>query len=344
MMLVYTVIILCVLIFVHELGHFGACKILNVRVMEFAIGIGPAFYKKQVGETVYSLRVFPVGGFCAMENDDEEESESPESPEDSRAFGKKPVWVRAVVLSAGSVMNIALAIIVLSAIIFYGGTSLSTVINEVRDGSPAQAAGLLSGDRIIAVDGMEAAAWDDIVRLISGTPGDRLTVGIIRNGREMTIESNVTTTEDGRKVIGITPSVRRNMFTAIALGTRSSYDMLRNMIGILGQLFTGNVPASDLTGPVGIAYIVDDTVQYGMRPLLYLVSLISLNLAIINLLPFPALDGGRLLFLFIRKITGRAITDNLEARFHLVGMVLLLALMVFVTWNDIDKLIRGVLW
>jgi regulator of sigma E protease len=336
-MLIYTIVILCILIFVHELGHFGAAKLLKVRVNEFAIGMGPAFFKRQYGETKYSLRIFPIGGFCALEGEDETSG-------DERSFGSKPVWIRAVILAAGSFMNVALAVIVLSAIIFYAGTSVTTIIGEVRPDSPAQAAGLAAGDKIMMIDGVETEQWGDVVRQISGTEQNKLSIEVIRGGNELLIDTNVTIAEDGRRIIGITPKVARNPLTALVLGAQASYDMLRNMLIILGQLFTGNVPASDLTGPVGIAYIVDDTAKSGMRPLLYLVALISLNLAIVNLLPFPALDGGRLLFLFIRKITGKAITDAVEARFHLVGLVMLLALMVFVTWNDIDKLIRGVLW
>jgi len=336
MMIVYTIVILCILIFVHELGHFGAAKLLRVRVYEFAIGMGPAFLKRQYGETKYSLRVFPIGGFCALGED--------EAAEDERSFGSKPTWVRAVILAAGSLMNVALAVIVMSAIIFYAGTAVTTVISDVRAESPAYSAGILPGDKITAIDGVKIEQWGDVVRQISGTEANKLSVEVMRGGSLLVIDTSVVIAEDGRKIIGITPKVTRNPLTALVLGTQASYDMLRNMIAILGQLFTGNVPASDLTGPVGIAYIVDDTAKAGMRPLLYLVALISLNLAIVNLLPFPALDGGRLLFLLIRKVTGKAITDTVEARFHLVGMVMLLALMVFVTWNDIDKLIRGVLW
>ena len=334
MMVIYTIIILCVLIFVHELGHFMAAKLSGVKVNEFALGMGPAFFKRQKGETQYSLRVFPIGGFCAMEGEDEDS-------EDLRAFQKKPAGIKAIILVAGSLMNVVLAIVILSAVIFYAGTSLTTVIKEVGAGSPAQSAGILAGDKIAAIDGVAINGWDDVVKEISGTDKEKLSISVLRNGEALTIETSLTTAEDGRKVIGISPAVKRNPFVAIEMGARTSGSMIVNMVDILGQLFTGGVPATELTGPVGIAYMVDDFAKSGMRDLLYLVALISLNLAIVNMLPFPALDGGRLLFLIIRKITGKAISDKVEARIHLAGMMLLFALMIYVTWNDIGRFIIG---
>jgi len=336
MLIIQTIIILCILIFVHELGHFVAAKMSGVRVNEFALGMGPAFFKKTRGETQYSMRILPIGGFCAMEGEDGDS-------DDSRSFEKKPARIRAIILVAGSFMNVALAVLILSGM-FFVGTAVTTEIREVGAGSPAQAAGILPGDKIVSVDGVAIEEWMDVVIQISGTEKDRISIGVVRGGRELTIETGLTTTEDGRKIIGISPETVRslaNPLTALIMGTKASYEMLTNMVEILGMLFTGGVPASDLVGPVGIAYIVEDTARMGMRPLLFLVALISLNLAIVNLLPFPALDGGRLLFLVIRKITGRAISDSMEGKIHLIGMVLLLALMIYVTWNDIERFIIG---
>jgi len=336
MLIIQTVVILCILIFVHELGHFVAAKFSGVKVNEFALGMGPAFFKRQRGETQYSLRVFPIGGFCAMEGEDGDS-------DDSRSFEKKPARIRAMILVAGSFMNVALAILILSGM-FFIGTVFTTEIRDVTAGSPAQIAGILPGDKIISIDGVAIEEWRDVVVQISGAQKDRLSIGVVRDGRELTFETELTTASDGRRIIGIAPeSARRfaNPLTALIMGTKASYEMLTNMIEILGMLFTGGVPASDLVGPVGIAYIVEDTARMGVRPLLFLVALISLNLAIVNMLPFPALDGGRLLFIFIRKITGRAINDSMEGKIHLIGMVLLLALMVYVTWNDIERFIIG---
>ena len=336
MLVIQTIIILCILIFVHELGHFAAAKLSGVKVNEFALGMGPAFFKKQRGETLYSLRILPIGGFCTMEGQDGDS-------DDSGSFEMKPARIRAIILAAGSFMNVALAILILSAV-FFVGTALTTEIRAVGEGSPAEAAGIISGDRIVSVDGVPIGEWQEIVTRISDSQNERVSIGVIRNDVEMTIVTGTTTADDGRRIIGIVPaSVTSftNPFTAIALGTRAAGDLIVSMIEILGMIFTGAVPPSDLVGPIGIAYIVDDTARMGMRPLLFLVALISLNLAIVNLLPFPALDGGRLLFLVIRKLTGKVISDTVEGRIHLIGMVLLLALMVYLTWNDIGRFIIG---
>jgi len=311
-----------------------ACKSLGVKVNEFALGMGPAFFKKRKGETLYSLRIFPIGGFCAMEGEDEDS-------DDSRAFNRKSGWVKAIILAAGSFMNVLLAIIILSGIIFYIGTSLTTTISEVTEGSPAQAAGILPGDKITSIEGVEIKAWEDVINVVSKGTSEQFGIQIERDGSQMILETGVMTGEDGRRVIGIRPEVNRNPVAAIAGGAQMSYIMIKNMVDLIGQLFTGGVPATELTGPVGIAYIVDDTAKTGIQNVFYLVALISLNLAIVNMLPFPALDGGRLLFLVIRKITGKAVSDKVEGRIHLVGMMLLFALMIYVTWNDIGRFVLG---
>lgn len=334
MIVVYTAIVLSVLIFAHELGHFGAAKLSKIKVNEFALGMGPAIFKRQRGETVYALRAFPIGGFCAMEGENGDS-------EDEKSFDSKPMGIRAIVLAAGSFMNVVLAILIMTGIILYFGTSATTTLNTVTDGSPAQLAGILPGDRIVSVGGVETDAWEDIVKEISGTGKDSILIGIVRGGNELMVQTDIATAENGRKIIGISPKINRNPFAALVMGTKASYGMIVNTVDVLRQLFTGEVPATEMTSIVGIAVIVDETAKIGMLPLLDLVALISLNLAIVNMLPFPALDGGRLVFLVIRKATGRAVTDKMEATVHMIGFAMLIALMLFVTWNDIGRLVNG---
>jgi len=337
MLVIRLVIILGILIFAHELGHLLAAKLSKVKVNEFALGMGPTIFKRQYGETVYALRAFPVGGFCAMEGEDG-------GSDDSRSFEKKPARVRAFILGAGSFMNVVLAVLILSGMFFFSSIA-TTQMAEVVDGSPAQAAGIIAGDTITSIDGTQTNEWQDIVRAISETDRDTLTVGILRDGNELTIQTGIMRNPDGRIVIGIVPDTTirlTNPITALSLGLRATYETMISMVEILRYLFTGQVEVTDLVGPVGIGFIIDDTAERGMRPLVFLVALISLNLAIVNLLPLPALDGGRLLFLVIRKITGRAITDKMEGMIHIVGIVLLLTLMLFVTWNDIMRFIFGI--
>lgn len=330
--LVYSVIVFAVLIFVHELGHFITAKAIGVKVNEFALGMGPVLFKKKKGETQYSLRLIPIGGFCAMEGEDEDS-------EDERAFNKKPAWQRAIVLAAGSLMNVVLTIIILSMLLLTAGYP-TVEIREVSVNSPAASAGILPGDELVSINGNAIDEWDDIYPIIGKLkPGTEISILVERNGQPMSFKSETAQAEDGRTIIGIKPVTETRPFLAVKDGFRSTWTMTVAMADILTQLFEGDVAASDLTGPVGIVYMVGDSAKMGIPYVAYLAALISLNLAMINLLPFPALDGGRLLFLAIRKITGRAITDKMEASVHTAGIILLFGLMIYVTWNDILRFI-----
>ena len=178
MIVVYTIIILSALIFVHELGHFWAAKLSGVKVNEFALGMGPALFKRQKGETLYALRVFPIGGYCALEGQDGDS-------EDDKSFDKKPARIRAIILAAGSLMNVALAVLIMSCIIFFAGTSLTTTLATVTEGSPASAAGLLPGDKIISIDGVEIKEWKDVTREITGAEKSSVIIRIERSGSEL---------------------------------------------------------------------------------------------------------------------------------------------------------------
>lgn len=332
MTLIYAVLIFCLLIFVHEFGHFVTAKLCGIKVNEFAIGMGPALFKKQKGETLYSVRAFPIGGFCAMEGEDEDS-------EDERAFNNQPAWQRAIVLAAGSIMNLLTAVILMIIIAFYMGQA-TTTIDVVQQDSPAYEAGIMAGDEVIAIDGKAIDEWTDLQTIVGENEGDAVTFTLLRDGTE----TDITVTpeydkEAGRSLVGVTPTMARNPVKAVGSGISSTWDMTVMMYDLLGQLFTGDVSAKELSGPVGIVYVVNDSAKMGFIYVVYLAALLSLNLAVINLLPFPALDGGRLLFLVIRKITGKRVTDEMEGKIHFIGIVLLLALMLYVTWNDIVRFI-----
>lgn len=330
MTIIYAIIMFCLLIFVHELGHFMAAKACGVKVNEFALGMGPAFFKKQKGETLYSLRILPIGGFCAMEGEDEES-------DDDRAFNKKPAWKRAIIVVAGAAMNLLLCMLILIIISMCTGT-MTTTINKVADASPAANAGLRSGDEIMDIDGKPVEEWVDITTYINEAQG-QARINIKRGEKRMSLVSELSQSEDGRQIIGIEPMRTHNPFIAIKAGTIGTWNMTKLMGKTIKQLFTGEVSTKELTGPVGIVYAVNDTVRYGITYLLYLTALISLNLAIVNMLPLPALDGGRFLFIIIRQFTGRAINDDMEGKIHFVGLMLLFVLMIYVTWNDIFRFI-----
>jgi len=329
MTLIYAIIMFCILIFIHELGHFIVAKACGVKVNEFALGMGPAIFKKQKGETLYALRAIPIGGYCAMEGEDEES-------EDERAFNNKKAWQKSLIVVAGAAMNFILCVVIMIGITTFSGTP-TTTIGELTNDGPAKAAGLKVGDEIVRIDDTRINEWQDITTAI-GEGSEKVKVEIIRDGQEMTITSE-TVEEDGRLIIGILPERDHGFFLGIKKGIESTWDMTVMMVDTFRMLFTGEVSVKELSGPVGIVYVVNDTAKMGIMYLFYLTALISLNLAIVNMLPLPALDGGRLLMIIIRKITGKAITDEMEGKIHFIGIMLLFALMIYVTWNDIVRFI-----
>jgi regulator of sigma E protease len=329
--ILYAILMFSILIFVHEFGHFISAKSFGIKVNKFALGMGPVLLKRQKGETEYSLRLFPIGGFCAMEGEDEES-------DDARAFNNKKAWQKIIVVCAGSLMNLILAIILMIIVMFYIG-SPTTTLDEIVADSPAMTAGLQSGDEIIALDGKEVKDWTDITDYLSSSEEKTVTVTVTRDSQELNLTSAFTQSEDGRQTIGIVPKMERNPGAAVGDGFTATYNMGKMMLNVIRQLFTGDVSIKELSGPVGIVYMTGVTVEAGFVNFVYFMALLSLNLAIINMLPLPALDGGRFLFIIARKITGKAITDDMEGKIHFIGIMLLFGLMIYITWNDIVRFI-----
>lgn len=333
MTIIYAILMFCVLIFVHELGHFITAKACGIKVNEFSLGMGPAVLKKQKGETLYAIRLLPIGGFCAMEGEDEES-------DDDRAFNNKLWWQKAIVISAGAVMNFIFAIIIMIAVAFASGTP-TTTIATAEAGLPAANAGIAAGDKIVSIDNRDVEKWSDVSTFLSEADGETVNVTVIsKDGTEKSFELVPTAADDtGRKIIGVMPKFSRNIVKAAGDGIKNTWTLTVSMVDVIKQLFTGDVPASELSGPVGIVAVVNDTASYGFIYIVFLAAIISINLGIVNLLPFPALDGGRLVFILIRAISGGRITDKMESAVHFVGMMLLFMLMIYVTWNDIWRFI-----
>ncbi len=329
-MIVYTALILMFLVFVHELGHFFAAKTSGVKVNKFAIGMGPVLFKRQKGETEYSLRILPIGGFCSIEGEDEDSN-------DVRSFSNKSLAVKAKILVAGSFMNLLTALIIMIAIFMYTGMP-TTSISGVTAGGMAEIAGIKAGDRIVAVDGKPVKEWKDFSVLLSEAADESVRIKVVRDGEEKVFVTDVAE-KDGRKIIGVTSKIERNPARAVVYGVKSITKMGHFMYDVLGQLVSGKVSAKELSGPVGIAYVVGDSASLGLQYVFYITALISLNLAIINMLPLPALDGGRLLFAIIRAVSRGRFSENVEMKINLIGMALLFALMIYVTWNDIGRFI-----
>ncbi|MDR0518966.1 MAG: site-2 protease family protein [Clostridiales Family XIII bacterium] len=368
MFIVYAILIFAFLIFVHELGHLLTAKGTGIKVKEFAVGMGPRLWSVTRGETRYSVRPIPIGGFCAMEGEDEES-------DDPRAFNNRPAPARALVLVAGSGMNILLAVLMLSLLIFAQGEP-TVRVDTVMEGSPAALSGLKVGDEVLAVNGEPVSTWAEISDKLSAVsdaaaggetgsggaadtamgaesagsggaadPAKGPSVSLLvrhADGSEQEIETGMYAEPDGSYRVGITPIMHRGagyFFRSFALGGEGTWNMTKMMYSAIGDLFTGKAGIDQLTGPVGIVKAVGDTAKVGGNYVIELAALISLNLGIVNLLPLPALDGGRILFLIIRLFTGKRVSDALEARIHTVGILALFALMGYITLIDVNRFI-----
>lgn len=336
--LILTIILFCVMIFPHELGHFIAAKKMDVKVNEFAFGMGPKLWKKQRGETLHSIRLLPIGGFCAMEGEDGESDEP-------RAFGNKKPWQKIIILAAGSLMNVLCAILIM--IIITGVSGFTTnFVGELSDDSAAKKAGLLVNDEIVRIDGKPIETWEDVSTTIMQSTGEPMEIEVKRNGDNIKYTVNPVATkvklQDGteseRYLIGVTSKISHNPFKAIVVGTKATWEMTGSMFSAIGNLFTGKAGIKELAGPVGMVQMVSQTQSYGWWYYGFLTALICMNLAIVNMLPLPALDGGRIIFVIIGMITGKPVSEKAEGTVHLVGIAVLLLLMAYVTFNDITRI------
>lgn len=331
---ILTVVLFCIMIIPHEFGHFITAKLCGVQVNEFSMGMGPALYQKQRGETLYSVRAVPIGGYCAMEGENEESG-------NPRAFNNKNGAQKILILAAGAIMNILVAILIMIILVTMIGVA-TTTLDKVTKNSPAASAGLKAGDRITAVNGKDTDDWSEVVSGISVVKkGESMTVTVLRNGSDQTFKVTPEySSKEKRMTVGIQCRVSHNIFPCAKQGVIATWNLNKMMLKSFKMLFTGKLTRNDVSGPVGMVSLVNQSAHYGAVSFLYLAALICLNLAVINLLPFPALDGGRILFVIIRKVTGSMITDEIEGRVHLIGMSLLMAFFVLITWNDIARLIH----
>ncbi len=323
------IFVFLMVILVHEFGHFAVAKLVGIKVNEFSIGMGPKILQKMSGETKYTVRLLPIGGYVKMEGEDEKST-------DPRSFNNFPPLSRIAVVAAGAIMNFVLAIIVLTIVSFGIGTPSST-IDETIPNSPAEMVGILPGDRIVEINSIKVNNWESIVETISNSdPNTDMTIVVNRNGDTLTFALQPTT-EEGRTIIGIVPRYERALFAALKGGIEKTLLILRLMFEFFGMLFKGQVKLEHLSGPVGIIHEVDVAAKSGIFDLLFLLGFININLGLINLLPIPALDGSRIVFLLIELIRGKPIDPDKEGFIHFIGFIFLIALMLIVTYKDIIK-------
>ena len=350
MYIIVAILIFGVLIFVHELGHFLTAKLSGVKVNEFALCMGPAIFKKTVGETTYSLRCIPIGGYCAMEGEDEDST-------DPRAFTAQVWWKRLIILVAGAAMNFLAGLLILVILFSTAAGFYSPEITEFQEGCPYESAeGLQVGDKFYSIDGERVYIYSDLSMLWARNKTGVYDFVVIRDGEKVQLNDftfkRIDYVIDGETVqrYGVTFSVVPKTFGGVLREAwLSAIDFARLVRLGLVDLFTGVVGLDEMSGPVGIVSVISqtgnaaETVGQAAGDIAYLAAFIAVNLAVMNLLPIPALDGGRVFFLLvttlIEKIIRRRIDPKYEGYIHGAGMVILLAFMAFVVYKDIVKLI-----
>ena len=365
------------LVLVHELGHFIVAKLTGMRVDEFAIGFGPKLWSRKYGETLYAIRAVPLGGFNRIAGMDYEiiermGNESAADAEDSsrdsgwkryvpsvgrdnvvmvpdeegageRAYFRRPVWARMMMVLAGSFMNFILPLFIFFGIFYFSGVATPSpepVIGAVMAEKPAAMAGLRQGDRILTIDGREVTKWEDISQYIQGAEGKPFKLTYQRE--EEVLSTTLIPEEEPnskRVIIGITSSAdiyQPGILEAAGLAVQKVAFVLMAMLGALAQLIQGT-GAAELSGPVGVAQMAGQVAHQGILPLLNFAAFLSLNLGLINLLPVPALDGGHFVMLVLEGLRGKPLGPKAMYYIQAAGVTLLVSLMIFTTFNDLMK-------
>ncbi|MBP1570714.1 MAG: RIP metalloprotease RseP [Oscillospiraceae bacterium] len=332
-----TIIVFGLVIFIHEFGHFAVAKLSGIKVNEFSLGMGPRVFGFKKGETDYSLRALPIGGFVAMEGEDEESDAE-------NAFNKAPVQSRIAVVVAGAVMNLVLGFVVLVFLTSQQSAITSRTISMFHDGATTQQSGLQVDDEIIAVNGRRCYVANDLIYEFARTQNGVADLTVRRNGEIVKlndVEFETYTDEDGIKQMVIDFYVypqEKTFSSVINEAAKWTVSLARMVFLSLVDLVTGNVAINQMSGPVGIVTVISEAASLGLKNVLMILAMITINLGIFNLVPFPALDGGRLLFLLIELLRGKPINQKYEIIVNTAGMFMLLTFMAFVTFSDITRL------
>ena len=330
------------LVLVHELGHFITAKLTGMRVDEFAIGFGPKLVSFKHGETAYSIRAVPLGGFNDIAGMDPEDKDAGD-----RGYSAKPVLSRMIVIIAGSAMNLILPIFLFFGIYFFSGVatpSTEPVLGRVIEGEAADKAGLQDGDRILAIDGKPVETWTDLLAAIRNKGGETLSFRVARGGEE--VEAQVTPVYDAQQkramvgVMGATETRHPGFAESVQLAVTRTAAILYAMAEALYKILL-ELSGAELAGPLGVAQMAGEVAQMGFVPLLNFAAFLSLNLGLVNLFPIPALDGGHFLLLCVEAVRGKPLGPKAFGYVQRVGIALLLLLMLFATKNDIMRVFFG---
>lgn len=353
MSVLFAILLFSILIFVHELGHFTAAKLSDVQVNEFSVFMGPALWQKQVGETLYSVRLVPIGGYCAMEGEDG-------GSDNPRSFDKAAWWKRLVILLAGAAMNFVIGVLLMVVVYLPTERVVMPVVSSLESYCTFSGEdGLQAGDRILEVDGEKIYVQSDFSLILNLNGGDIHDLVVERQGkkvtlRELTMEKHEVTTQDGAKkwMYGLNFTIQNlNWAGKLQYAWNQSLDCVRMVRLSLQMLLRGQVGLRDMSGPVGIVQQMSVVAEASptwldaLRNMLYFGGFIAINLAVMNLLPIPALDGGRvvgvLVTTLVETVTRKKVDSKYEGYLHGAGMLLLLGLMALIMFKDIFVLIRG---
>lgn len=356
------IIVLGVLVLVHELGHFIIAKLAGISVPRFSIGLGPKVWGVRFGETEYVISALPLGGYVKMAGMGEEEAmerleggpvEEEEEVPPERRFDTKPLGTRAAVISAGVAMNFLFAIVAFAALAYSRGTYLP-IVGEVQPGSPAAESGIQPGDQIIAVDGREIDRWAEFAGYVRERPGESVDLRVDREGAILALHSRIArvsqvidTTRNDTIVFGQfgilldTLQARRSLglFKSVRVGVQDTWGLSVLIIEFLGQLVTGGASARDLGGPILIGQLSGQAARAGVGAFVRFMAVLSVHLAILNLLPIPILDGGWLVFLGIEAVRGRALSAEVRIKLSQIGFIVILAIMIWALTSDALRIV-----
>ena len=336
------ILMFLLLIIIHEFGHFIAAKLCRVKVNEFAVGFGPKLFKKQVGETLYSVNLIPLGGYCAMEGEEE-------ASEDSRAYCKKGPFKRLIIVAAGAIFNLVLGLIIVGVTLIPTSSDTlygTTAVARFEESAVSDDSGLREGDEIIRVNGRRVYTPRDLSYTFTNVKDGKVDLVVRRDGQKVELPGVQFETEeiDGISVIkfdfwliGEKPTFGRFLINTV----KTTFSYARIVWFSLIDLITGKYGISAMSGPVGITATVGEAARQSILNLLPIMALITVNLGVFNLLPLPALDGGRILFILIELIAGKPVPQKYEGWVHAVGFILLLGLMLIITAKDIITLFVG---
>ncbi|MEE1076298.1 MAG: M50 family metallopeptidase [Acutalibacteraceae bacterium] len=348
LLIIIGILLFELIILSHEFGHFICAKKSGVLVHEFALGMGPKLWGFQKGETLYSLRLLPVGGFCKMEGEDQE-SDSP------RAFGNAKVWQKMLIVVAGAVMNVLLGLLLMCILVVQEPYYTTTTIESFHENSRSATQGLQVGDKIVSFDGYKINTSRDFSYSLGTMKTYSPNIKVERNGEIVDLGNvtfDTTTDSSGRTYISLdfyVEPIERSFTSVISQTFKQTYSVVRMIWASLIGLVTGQFTMNDVSGPIGAASAITEATSMGLEMgfvnglnnLLFMLMVISVNLGIFNMLPVPALDGGRFFFLLIEAIRRKPIPPKYEGLIHTIGFIILIVFMIFVSLNDVVRLFNG---